>query len=98
MAAVVTLGSASARPSADIFGLMLAAPVWFLAHDADPAGDKAASGWPARAERIRPPARKDWGECHQDRVDLRRWWIENAFPFDGPFAIEERVAIRGEGR
>jgi DNA primase len=66
LAAVVTLGSASStRPDPSILGLMLAAPTWYLATDADEAGDRAASGWPARARRVRPPASdKDWTEVH----------------------------------
>ena len=77
LAAVVTLGSASARPEVGILGMMLAAPVWFLATDADDAGDKAASGWPARARRARPPAPdKDWTEALQSGVNLRRWWSD----------------------
>jgi len=61
---VVTLGSASARPGPAALGPMLAAPEWFLATDADEAGDKAAAGWPARARRLRPPEGKDWTEFH----------------------------------
>ncbi len=99
LAAVVTLGSASARPGSDILGVMLAAPIWYLAHDADEAGDRSAEGWPARARRVRPPAPfKDWTEARfrpwlDTGVDLRRWWVEEVFPIDGPFAIEEREAI-----
>jgi DNA primase len=59
LAAVVTLGSASARPEGSTYLAMLAAPVWFVATDADHAGDKAASEWPARARRVRPPRGKD---------------------------------------
>lgn len=47
LAAVVTLGSASARPDIAFYGDMLAAPTWFIATDADDAGDRCASGWPA---------------------------------------------------
>jgi hypothetical protein len=39
------------------------------------------------------PAGKDWSEAAQAGIDLRRWWIEEAFPLDGPFATEERAAI-----
>jgi hypothetical protein len=83
MAAVVTLGSASSRPEAATRFAMLDAPVWYLAHDADPAGDKAASGWPARAVRVRPPCfimpeagrnTKDWSDVAANGVDLSRWW------------------------
>jgi DNA primase len=75
LAAVVTLGSASARPEGSTYLAMLSAPTWYLAHDADDAGDKAASGWPARARRVRPPAPcKDWTEAAQSGVKLTRWW------------------------
>jgi hypothetical protein len=47
---------------------MLPAPVWYLTHDADAAGDKATSGWPARARRVRPPAPcNDWTEAFNTR-------------------------------
>jgi hypothetical protein len=75
LAAVVTLGSASARPEAANLVWMLSAAPWFIATDADPAGDKAASGWPARARRVRPPEPfKDWTEAKAAGVDLARWW------------------------
>ncbi len=77
LAAVVTLGSASARPEARALGVMLAAPRWFVATDRDPAGDKAAADWPARARRVRPPEPfKDWTEARSGGVDLARWWSE----------------------
>ncbi len=47
LAAVVTLGSASSRPDVATRAEMLAACPWYVATDADEAGDKAASGWPA---------------------------------------------------
>ncbi len=73
-AAVVTLGSASAGTEGAIYLAMLPAPVWYLAHDADPAGDRAASGWPARAVNVRPPTpHKDWGEVHAARLNLIRY-------------------------
>jgi hypothetical protein len=54
---------------------MLAAPAWYLANDADPAGDTAASGWPARAIRVRPPdPHKDWTDTDKAGIDLSRWW------------------------
>jgi hypothetical protein len=54
---------------------MLPAPAWYLAHDSDAAGDKAAEGWPARAVRVRPPGPyKDWTDASKDGVHLRRWW------------------------
>src|SRR5205823_3404173 len=64
LAAVVTPGSASIRPEGSTYLAMLLAPVWYLAHDADDAGDKAAAEWPARVRRVRPPDPcKDWGEA-----------------------------------
>jgi DNA-binding XRE family transcriptional regulator len=37
----------------------------------------AASGWPARARRVRSPAPcKDWTEAFQYPINLRRWWID----------------------
>ncbi|MGO8896767.1 MAG: CHC2 zinc finger domain-containing protein [Isosphaeraceae bacterium] len=69
-AAVVTLGSTSNRPDLDARSEMLAAPVWFVATDADGAGDKAALEWPARAIRIRPPDPfNDWTEAAQAGID-----------------------------
>jgi len=54
---------------------MLAAP-WFIATDADKAGDKTAAKWPARAIRIRPPKPfNDWAEAAQAGIDLRCWWL-----------------------
>jgi len=85
LAAVVTLGSASARPEAAILGRMLAAAPWFIATDADDAGDKAASGWPARAIRVRPPAPfKDWTEAAVDGVNLARWWTDRLGGIEAP--------------
>jgi hypothetical protein len=63
---IVTLGSASSRVSPAIQDRMLMTPTWYLALDADQAGDKNAATWPARAKRIRPPAPfKDWGDLHR---------------------------------
>ncbi len=75
LAAVVTLGSASGRPTPAILGRMLAAWPWLVATDRDDAGDKAAAGWPAPARRV-PPSEpyKDWTEAEAGGVDLRRWW------------------------
>ncbi len=73
--AVATLGSASARPSARILGPMLTAAPWYIATDADPAGDRSATDWPASSRRVRPPAPlKDWTEAKAGGVDLHRWW------------------------
>jgi hypothetical protein len=84
LAAVVTLGSASNRPDPTILGEMLAAAPWFIATDNDPAGDKAAGEWPARAVRIRPPKGKDWTEAAQAGVNLRRWWSDRLAGTDAP--------------
>jgi hypothetical protein len=85
MAAAATLGSASSRPEPSILlDLMPAAP-WFLALDGDEAGDKAASGWPARAIRVRPPGSfKDWTEAAQAGVNLRRWWSDRLGGTEAP--------------
>jgi hypothetical protein len=85
LAAVVTLGSASARPEPAVFGRMLAASPWFIATDGDTAGDKSAAGWPARARRVRPPEPfKDWTEVKAAGVDLRRWWADVLSGIDRP--------------
>jgi CHC2 zinc finger/Toprim-like len=75
LAPVVTLGSASARPDLAMLARMLPAAPWLVATDNDPAGDKAAGGWPASARRVRPPGSfKDWTEAKAGGVDLARWW------------------------
>lgn len=75
LAAVVTLGSASSRPNLAARSEMLAAFPWYIATDADQAGDKAASGWPVVARRVRPPEPfKDWTEAAQAGINLRLWW------------------------
>jgi hypothetical protein len=85
LAAVVTLGSASARPEGSTFLAMLPAPAWLVATDADEAGDKAASGWPPRARRVRPPAPfKDWTEAFQYPINLRRWWTDRLGGIEAP--------------
>ncbi len=91
LAAVITTGSASNGPSGRILTAALASPRWFAAHDADPAGDKAAALWPARAIRVRPPAGKDWTDAHRAGVNLRRWWVEEHFADE--FDRQERAAV-----
>jgi hypothetical protein len=77
LASVVTLGGSSSRPEGSLWMAMLRCPRWYAAHDADEAGDRAATEWPARAVRVRPPAPdKDWTEAHQSGVNLRRWWSD----------------------
>jgi len=93
LAVVVTLGSASTRPNPSTLGVMLAAAPWFIATDADEAGDKAASGWPARATRVRPPKGKDWTEAAQAGIDLRRWWSDRLGGTEAPAPSEERVFV-----
>ena len=76
MAAVVTLGSASARPDIRFLGATLAASRWYIATDADPAGDKSADALAlGEARRVRPPGPfKDWTEAKAAGVGLARWW------------------------
>ena len=84
LAAVVTLGIASARPEGSTYLAMLPAPSWYIATDGDAAGDKAAAGWPARAIRVKPPNGKDWTEAHRAGIDLRRWWIAHLDATEAP--------------
>jgi hypothetical protein len=75
LAGVVTLGSASNHLDQTTLDRMLTAPIWFLGLDQDPAGNKAALSWPARADRIGPPTPfKDWTEAAQGGINLRLWW------------------------
>ncbi len=69
---VITLGSASARTDPAVLSRMLSSPRWFIALDADKAGDSAASKFPARAIRVRPPD-KDWGEVHAGGANRIRY-------------------------
>jgi hypothetical protein len=73
---VITLGSTSARTEPDVLSRMLSAPTWFVALDADQAGDSAASKFPAWAIRVRPPdPDKDWGEVHAGGWNrIRYFW------------------------
>jgi hypothetical protein len=108
LAVVVTLGSASARPGPDLLGPMLAASPWSIATDADEAGDEAASGWPARARRVRPPRlqphpedrvakpKTDWTDLYRQGVNLRRWWSDRLGGIEVPalFSWEDLAARR----
>ncbi len=79
LACVITLGSASNKLTARLLTACLVCPSWFLATDNDPAGDRAAADWPARAVRGRPPSHhKDWTEARQapHPINLRRWWSD----------------------
>ena len=71
-ASVITLGSTSARTDPAVLSRMLSSPRWFIALDADRAGDSAASKFPARAIRVRPPD-KDWGEVHRGGANRIRY-------------------------
>jgi hypothetical protein len=74
-ASVITLGSASARSDPAVLSKMLRAPRWYIALDADQAGDSAASKFPSSAVRIRPPEpHTDWTEAWKAGINLRRWW------------------------
>jgi hypothetical protein len=74
LAAVITLGGAGMEATPlTLMRLMGAAP-WFVATDADGAGEAAAAKWPTRAIRVKPPSGKDWTESHQNGSDLRRFW------------------------
>ena len=74
-ATVLTLGSSSAMLTPAIKSRFMTSPIWYVATDADPAGDKAAEAWPSRARRVRPPGPyKDWSEARSAGVDLGRWW------------------------
>ena len=97
LAAVVTIGSASARPAPAILGSLLPAAPWYVGTDADEAGDTAASGWPASARRVRPPGPfKDWTEARQGGMELRRWWIDRLGGNEAPplFSWDELAALR----
>lgn len=62
---VITLGSASGKADAEVLALLLFSSPWYVAHDADPAGDASAAAWPAGVIRVRPPdPDKDWGDVH----------------------------------
>jgi hypothetical protein len=87
-ACVVTLGSASAKPDPDVLALLLFSAPWFVALDADPAGDRAAADWPASAIRVRPPdPDKDWGEVHARGPNRVRYsWgrlLNHSLPWEG---------------
>jgi DNA primase len=74
LASVVTTGSSSSRPEGSTYLAMMRCPTWFIALDADEAGDRAAADWPARAVRVRPPEPcKDWGELHASGFNRIRY-------------------------
>ncbi len=75
-ASVITLGSASNRPDPQVLAKLMGVSHWYLALDADEAGDKAASQWSEGAIRVRPPeGLKDWTELKQSGPDRpRQFW------------------------
>jgi DNA primase len=100
-AAVVTLGSASSAPSPGILVRLLSAPLWLVAHDGDPAGDKAAAHWSGfpRAKRLRPPGGvKDWTDLHATGFNRIRYHVLAAMGWLPP-TWEELMSQRwGVGR
>ncbi len=93
LAAVVTLGSASSQPDSSILVDLMPAAPWFLALDGDEAGDKAASEWPARAIRVRPPQGvKDWTELWQAGFNAIRYLWGRYLPMS--MAWDELAAQR----
>jgi len=87
-ASVITLGSASARTDPAVLSRMLSSPRWFIALDADQAGDSAASKFPASAIRVRPPdPDKDWGEVHAAGVNRIRFHWGRHLPMSKPIEI-----------
>ena len=58
---VMAVGGGAGESSREVMRAAGLASAVYLAHDADEAGDRAASLWPSRAIRVRPPE-KDWRE------------------------------------
>ena len=84
-ACVLTLGSATAELRPDIINRLLFVAKWYVATDADKAGDNAAVKWPKRAIRVRPPGPyKDWTEAKSDGIDLARWWRDRMTGIESP--------------
>ena len=78
VASVATLGSASGEPSPEALRAIRRAPRLFIATDADPAGERAATLWPSWAVRVSPEGGKDWGEVHvRDPLAILRAWPEH---------------------
>jgi hypothetical protein len=86
LAAVVTLGSASIKPEPWLLAMMLAAWPWYIATDADRAGDVAAAAWPVGSIRVRPPEGvKDWSELHQSGFSRVRYHWGRYLPMSLPW-------------
>ncbi len=75
-ASVITLGSAYSSADKDVFSSMMRAPEWFIALDADEAGERAAAKFPAWAVRVPlPEGDKDWTEVHRGGPNrIRYYW------------------------
>ncbi|MFO0957430.1 MAG: CHC2 zinc finger domain-containing protein [Isosphaeraceae bacterium] len=98
--AVVTLGGATSRPEPAFLLRCLHSAPWFVATDADVAGDGSAAAWPPRARRVRPPGSfKDWSEAKAGGVNLARWWGEvlQGNPHPPLFSWDELARWRWSG-
>jgi hypothetical protein len=96
LAAVVTVGSASASYDGLARRLYRAERI-FAAHDAGPAGDRAAATWPERVIRVRPPSPgKDWTEAARSGVNLRQWWGDRLDGIDPTDRLEPAEDDRAE--
>ena len=75
---------------------MLSSPRWYVALDADQTGDSAASKFPERAVRVRPPDPfNDWTDLWRSGSDrVRHYW---SLHLDGIYATDERRAIQSDG-
>jgi hypothetical protein len=91
---VGTLGSASSNPDPAAIDLLCTAARLFIATDADDAGDRSASKWPAPARRARPPAPfKDWSEVHAGGCNLIRYlWPGILCDYNWPRADPQPIA------
>jgi hypothetical protein len=101
-----SMGRHGAGMDPAILAVMLSAPTWLIATDADAAGDRSAAAWDAypRARRVRPPAPfKDWTEAGTDApgtigtaVHLARWWSDILAGESGPllFTVPELAGWR----
>jgi hypothetical protein len=94
-AGVVTLGSVFSRPDPEVRRACLAALPIFAAHDADPAGDNAATAWEPRAIRARPPEPdKDWTDMHRRGGGrIRIFWDALLVSPTDDYDRQERAAI-----
>jgi len=92
-ACVMTLGGASSPLDHEIRRLTRGCSPLFIATDADEAGDRAASLWPARAIRVRPPEGcKDWTDVHRSGFSRIRYHWGRHLPMS---ASRERTDHEG---